>query len=470
MKSIFPYLFGISIIFTEPSFAGRTSDTSDSHSDSGVNLQKPPKASDYKEATGSRRVRLTSNRIWPKRSSKSLPVTSLFKIEADLHEYASQTPWLYDLFHLAASSGILFRNGDKHRVAFFEGLDQLMAYESQFLPFILGKEGSPKRSHSTDFEEFQSTLPLLYSAYSDVANGLELLMKNGFEDLNSKQSYLDIFSDEFKSGIAETTLVTPENDEKTEAEPREYSIHYIIPMLDQISSQRFVFSQALPLLIGIFETQVILGTSLKECFTDRKQKKNFKNLLFIQPEKQKKMRADFENILFRHAAVSDELEAIIMAHGQKIPGYNPELMDAKFEFKRALHLAKKASQSQKDHPAYQYIKREIGKLEAKQEKLLMGTCKLLADPDLFQEELELKNEGEGAEAIPNARLSRKPSLRSMKLNLSTVGSGIFHRQTTPRILPTERKKKNSSPPEPNKKDSLSPRSKKKPKRKSADTH
>lgn len=470
MKSTFTYLFAISIILTEPSFAGRTSDTSDSHSDSGVKLRKPTKTSEGKEPAGSRRVRITSNRIWPKRSSKSLPVTSIFKLQADLQEQAFQIPRLYDLFNLAASSGILFRNGDKHRKAFFDGLEHLMSCESQFLPFFLGKDGSTRRSHSEGFEEFQKALPMLYKAFSDIANGFKILFKNGFEDLNIKQSYLDIFSNDFKSGIAETTHVTPENDEKTDAEPRKYSIRYVIPMLDQVSSQRFVFSQALPLLINIFETQVVLAASLTEYFADRKHKKRFKELLFVHPEKQQKMRDDFDTILSRHESVSDDLEAIIVAHNQKTPGYNPELMAAKFEFKKALSLVKKASHSQKDHPAYTHISKEINTMEEKQETLLMDTCKFLADPDLFQEELELKNGERDAEVIPDTRLSRKPSLRSMKLNLGNVGSGIFHRPTTPRTPPIEKKKKSSSSPEQRKKDSLSPRSKRKPKRKSADTH
>ncbi len=472
MKLIFTYLFAISIILTDPSLAGRTSDTSDSH-DSGVKLRKSvKKTSDRKETAGSRRVRLGPTRIWLKRNSKNLSVTSTFKLAADLQEHASKIPWLYDLFNLAASSGILFRNGDKHKSAFFGGLEDLITYESQFLPFILGREGSTRRSHSADFEQFQEALPKLYKAYFGVANGLKIIMNNGFEDLKIKQSYLDMFSEEFKSGETETTLVTPENDERTKAEPREYSVHYVIPMLDQVSSQRFVFSQALPLLIDIFETQIILGPYLKEGFTDRKQKQRFKSLLFIHPEKQQKMRSRFENILTRHEAVSNKLEAIIVAHDQKTPGYSPELLAARFEFKRALHLAKKASQSQKDHPAYEHVRSEIRDLEEKQEALLIDTCKLLADPDLFQEELEAKKEQEvqeeDAERIPEPRLKRGPSLRSMKLNLGNVGNGIFHRPSTPRISPTERKKKSSSSPEQRKKSSLSPRSKRKPKRKSAD--
>jgi hypothetical protein len=428
------FVFFLFVLFATPLFAMSSEDEENTATSS-----TPSREYQEKMNRGSVKIREKLSRLKPLRTKKHRSIVSndntYQTLKMDLVFQSQQIRPLEAFFIHGASSGLFFRHKSREQDDFFEKLETLYNIELKHLPLlVMGAEASDKET------PFSKDMPAFLDAYQIFFKSLELIFAQAKQDIESKNSYFNQFSEGFKKGKETETEVRPPSDEKGSADTRLYTTRHVETMVKQLYNQYQFFSKTLPIFQLMFEKQLFMRQRIgigTELFITESKKKN-EYSYFYQVDKQEHLRKTMEHLLEEYQGIIVPLNSILEHHKKDPIQMDSMLFEAKVLGTHSFTLFRTLAEEHADKPGSKELEKEISALERQHENLQMKAAAWLVNPKA----IEWKGD-ESPPVPPSPPASRIDAARHKlaELKVRTLSKMSLHESEPEEENPKKKKRK-----------------------------
>ncbi|MBX9805807.1 MAG: hypothetical protein K2Y18_08670 [Alphaproteobacteria bacterium] len=320
--------------------------------------------------------------IWSKKTTHRSSQEFL-SLKANLELRAQQLPELRKFLEFGTSRGLLFRDKDMEKKAFFENLKTLYDFYLENFHILIDCEIIGNKKTQT----FSTEIPKLKEASQQVFQSLKIIFCDAREDLEIIKSYRKRFSEEFKKGKEKETSIRSKEREEYRQD-RIYTTVQVVQMIDQIYTQYHFFLKMLPTFRSVFEELLFMGSKidfldLKGKSKKRVQQSENSELFSIESE----LREMMGTLPGRYLSEINPLNAILSAHGENPVQSDPNLYEARVSHNQFVYLLEGIIDEHKEEEWTRKLEETLSKFEIDEKSLLTKIAQSLRDPlaDVWKE-------------------------------------------------------------------------------------